>query len=268
MMFRIVASALAVSIASAELRGDGSKRRQSLIVQEQAAEQQLTICNAYTSRTPLEIVRVRTRERLNNGNPLAYKQCAKLLVPLEEGDQLDFKAGHLDVGTFYATGVPKFQSSLVLVAHRRNFNAVGLSFESHAFSEVSNPQIAIIDAYRGKGVGSVKISESKPADDKNGVLMQVEDDLKFNSVVAVNPGPYEIALVGDKTGESEKLSNIPLATGPKGKYIVMRVGNDASASSVDHYPQELVVFGSGAFSSTSLRLIAGLLALTISRAFF
>jgi hypothetical protein len=264
-MFRVVAI-LVASLASAELRGDvGSKKRKSLIVQDEAVEQQLTICNAYTSKTPLEIVRVRTRESLNAGKPLQYKQCEKFSVPLEDGDQIDFKAGHLDVGTFYATGLPKFQTSLVLVAHRRHHNAVGLSFESHAFAEVTNPQIAIVDAYKGKGVGAVKISESKPSMDKSGALVQIEDELKFNTVVAVNPGPYEIALAGDTA--SEKLPKLPLKTNPRGKYIVMRVGSEVSPSSVDKYPLELIVFSSGAFMS-GFGLIAVLIAFSISRFIF
>jgi hypothetical protein len=264
-MFRIAALFLAASTASAELRGDnGSKQRKSLIVQDQAVEQQLTICNAYTSKTPLEVVRVRTRESLNAGKPLAYKQCAKFSLPLEEGDQIDFKAGHLDVGTFYATGLPKFQSSLVLVARRRNHNAVGLSFESHAFAEVTNPQIAIIDAYRGTGVaGAVKISESKQSMDKTGALVQIEDELKFNTVVAVNPGPYEIALASSSA--SEKAEKLPLETKSKGKYIVMRVGSELSPSGVDKYPQELIAFNSGAFMPRSFGVVAALLALSMSR---
>jgi hypothetical protein len=262
-MFRIAAIFLTATSASAELRGDnGSKQRKSLIVQDQAVEQQLTICNAYTSKTPLEVVRVRTHESLNAGKPLAYKQCAKFSVPLEEGDQIDFKAGHLDVGTFYATGLPKFQSSLVLVARRRNHNAVGLSFESHAFAEVTNPQIAIIDAYRGKGVGAVKISESKQNMDKTGALVQIEDELKFNTVVAVNPGPYEIALAASSA--SEKAEKLPLETKSKGKYIIMRVGSEVSPSAVDKYPQELIAFNSGAFMPRSFGFVAALVALAMS----
>jgi hypothetical protein len=210
------------------------KHHTSLIVQEPHVDQHLMVCNAYTSHVPLEIVQVRTRESLNAAKPLAYKQCAHFTVPLHEGDQLDFKAGRLEVGTFYATGLPAYSGSLLLIAHRRRPTAQGLGFESHAFAQTENPQLVVIDTYRGKETGSLKIVESGPVEqgkEKNA------DDLNFNSVIAVNPGNYDVVLSGNST-----VSKLPLKADEKGKYVVMRVGNELLSTKVGHYPMELIVF--------------------------
>mmetsp|Transcript_71909 Transcript_71909/g.113958 ORF Transcript_71909/g.113958 Transcript_71909/m.113958 type:complete len:268 (-) Transcript_71909:20-823(-) len=231
---------MAGSPANAMLHaGSRDDRQRSLVVQQSNIEQQLIICNAYTSKVPLDILFVRTQLKMTSGKPLAYKQCMQSSVALAEGDQLDFKAGHNDVGTFYTTGLPKYQSSLLLVAHRRNPHAIGLRFESHAFAQVQNPQIAVIDASPDKSSGTVKISESLLATSDSTHEAPMEDDLRFNSVVAVNPGAYHLSLAGNNS------TSFNAAT--SGKYVVMRVGSGKDAEADGEYPQELVLFMSGSF---------------------
>lgn len=216
----------------------------SLTVQAPPLEQHLVICNAYASPKPLDVTRVRTRQSVTTG--LAYKQCRELSLPLEEGEELDFTAGGLDVGTFYATGVPRSAASLLLIPHRRSPHAVGVSFQSHAFSEVHAPQVAVIDAYRGKGgkqEGAIKIMENLPAADGKSPATRVEENLKFNSVVALNPGRYEVSLAGMGSNATTRTLNAAEA----GRYVVMRLGVDNG----DQYPQELVVFPNGALRAAT-----------------
>jgi len=250
----------AVRLHGSAKRGDnvGSVRGhpRSLIVTDVRILQQLTICNAYTSEVPLSVVHVRVQETLGI---LSYKECNKYTIPLEEGDQLDFKAKRLDVGTFYATGLPKYKGSLLLVARRRHPNAVGVSFESHAFAEVSNPQIVSIDAYHGKAAGELKIKESLTPGDKADRALEAEDDLRFSSVVAVNPGSYQIALLGD-AGDIAKL---PLMANQEGKYVVMRIGSEGGSSKAGHYPPELIVFPNGS-ARTNLGVLAAFIAIALS----
>lgn len=197
-------------------------------------EQRLVICNAYASPKALDVTRVSTRENVLSG--LAYKQCKDIALPLEEGEQLDFKANGLDVGTFYATGLPKASASLLLIPHRRTPHAVGLSFESHAFSDVQAPQVAVIDAYRGKQKDSaVKIRVA--AEDDKVPATPVEERLKFNSVIALNPGKYEVSLDGTGKNATRLALNAMGAT----KHVVMRIGIDGASP----YPQELLVFPNG-----------------------
>jgi len=239
--------------------------RHSVLVKTPQVDQELLICNAYASPHPLDIVAVRSRESLTEGHPLAYRQCKDFTVPLEEGDQLDFRANGLDVGTFYATGLPKSASSLLLIPHRRSPHAVGISFESHAFAELQSPQIAVIDAYRGKAenhAGAVKIIENLPAPSGGKAdTTRVEEELKFNSVVAVNPGKYEISLTG--TG-GDGAAGKPLDAQGKAKYVVVRLGVEGEGTEGGHYPQELIVFPNDAVrlatqSSISLLALAAVL---------
>lgn len=248
--------------AAAAEGGDKAHQQHSLLVHvPEAVDQHLVICNAYASDHPLDVMTVRTRQTITENGPLAYKQCKDFTVGLEEGDQLDFKAGNLDVGTFYATGLPKSSASLLLIPHRRSPHAVGVSFESHAFADVRNPQIAVIDAFRsksGKKDGKVSIIETVPASSSNKDTTRIEEDLKFNSVVAVNPGEYEIALLGS----GGHVNKVPLKASGAEKYVIMRLGVEEEGGK-SKYPQELVVFPNSAsrFTPFGFALIVAMTAL-------
>lgn len=234
------------------------KRRHVLTLETPQVEHKLVICNAYTSDKSLDIVQVRTNAQITGTLPLSYKQCREFAMPLEEGDQLDFKAGNLDVGSFYATGLPKTSTSLLLVPHRREPNSAGVRFESHAFADMQNPQIAVVDAYKGQKSGAVKIIENRQTlTDNQGAdnAEPLEESLNFNSVVAINPGRYHVALFG--TGHDVAM---PLSASNKAKYVVMRVGNDETKTGGSQYGQELIVFpsNSGAHRLAHLSLMAAL----------
>jgi len=214
--------------------GAGSGRK---IVQQAQMDQDLVICNAYASPASLDIYHVQTLERVTGKKPLKYKECREFSMPLAEGDQLDFKAESTDVGTFYATGLPKASASLLLIPHRRDSHSVAISFESHAIADLQSPQIAVVDAYKGKGAGAeeeVRITDVLPEGENE---EPIEEMLKFSSVVAVNAGSYKVAL--SATGNS----TTKLLAENKAKYVVMRVGIDSTmANGGKPYPQELVVF--------------------------
>lgn len=217
-------------------------RHHSILAHTPEVQHSLLICNAYASPDKVEIMKVSTRQDLTDGNPLDYKQCRDFSLSLQEGEQLDFKAGGLDVGTFFATGLPKTAASLLLIPHRRSPRSVGCTFESHAFADVKSPQIAVIDAYRGKSANktaSVRIMENMAASGDKASTEPVEEELKFNSVVAVNPGKYQIALTGT---DGKTSGGAPLNADGSTKFVVMRLGADDESHSGGRYPQELVVF--------------------------
>jgi len=257
-LFSVAMSSSAGPAAGLRLHGNSQgQQHRSLLVHAPKVDQKLVICNGYASPKALDIMQVRTRESLTQGKPLAYKQCKDFSLPLEEGDQLDFKSGGLDVGTFYATGLPKSAASLLLIPHRRSPHSVGISFQSHAFADIKSPQIAVIDAYRGnsdKQTAAVKITEDMPAsnDPKADEEGAIEEELKFNSVVSVNPGKYQISLTS--TG-GDKPTTIALNAADASKYVVMRLGVEGEGGSGGHYPQELVVFPNSA-SRLSVTLIS------------
>merc|ERR1719379_2753181 len=58
----------------------------------------LRVCNGFTWTAPIEMKR--TKEMLAAPAIIPYKECRDYLMPLLEGDELDFRAGDLEVGTF------------------------------------------------------------------------------------------------------------------------------------------------------------------------
>lgn len=232
------------SLRNKALTAGAGSGRHTIVVKQPDIDQHLVICNAYASPSSLDVFHVQSLDRLTGSAPLKYKECREFPSHLAEGDQLDFKAGNLDVGTFYATGLPTSSASLLLVPHRRDSHTVAIIFESHAFADLRSPQIAVVDAYKGKEAQSgVEISDVLP---QGSAIEPVEETLKFSSVVAVNPGNYKVAL----TGGSNSTLGVPLLVQNQAKYVVMRVGVDSATDSkgANPYPQELIVFPSSALS--------------------
>jgi len=186
-------------------------------------EQSLLICNAYASEKVLDVWHVQGKTKLTE-EPLAYKQCNGLEIPLSEGDQLDFKAGDLDMGTFYATGLPTHHSSLLLIPHRKSPHSLGMAFDSHAFADLKTAQVAVVDAYAGQHVAKLTITSPR-----------AKEDLRYSSVIALNPGNYKVSLMGD---QGQNMTSLDLEAGAAKNYVAMRVGIDDAST----FPMELIVF--------------------------
>lgn len=240
------AAAVVEKVQDEALAPEVRDRRIGLDYDATLVEQSLVICNAFAYKKPLDVTRVRSALRLTADVPVHYKECRELKMPLKEGDQLEFKAGELSVGTFFATGLPKTSSSLMLIPHRKSLNSLNLAFDSHAFSELQSPQIAVVDAYSGTEAGHIQIMDvAKPHKDATEAKSQLAmfqrvEDLRFNSVIALNPGEYKVALVG--SGGETTADSAPLRVAGKTKYVVMRVGADRGVGKIAGFPQELVVF--------------------------
>jgi hypothetical protein len=203
-------------------------------------QQHLTICNAYHGVAPLEILHPNQQITLTNEKPLGYKECQEFVFPLEEGDHLDFKSGGVGVGTFHATKMPKASVSLLLVPRHRDASTRAMAFESHAFANVKSPQIAVVDAYGGNRTSMVNIIEK--AEYLEPGMDPLTETLRFNSIVAVAPGKYDIALLSSNSSENPVVT--PLHAKDGGKSVVIRVGGSGRAGLA--LPQELVVFNSAA----------------------
>jgi len=234
------------------------------------AEQALIVCNAFAHELPLDIVELPKGKVLTEGNPLAYKSCRNLDLPLSAGDKFEFKAGSLSVGVFQAMHIPKTKSSLLLVPHRRRSDSLSAAFVSHAFIDDGRPQVVAVDAFRGKADASLKIMDSSPEDDKKD--LHREENLVFNSAVSLSPGNYKIEL---RSPQQKTLAASPLQVPQhKGRFVVVRVGNEAEKGSslIERgkpaaFPQELLVFQSKAMPGMTAHFLvaalASVLALTL-----
>mmetsp|Transcript_18383 Transcript_18383/g.58428 ORF Transcript_18383/g.58428 Transcript_18383/m.58428 type:complete len:293 (-) Transcript_18383:198-1076(-) len=218
----------------------------------------LIICNAYASEKALHVTNMQTLQTITGDKPLPYKECRDLKMPLHEGDLLDFKAGGTSVGFFRASGLPKSSSSLLLVPHRKDDTSGSLAFESHVFRELQNPQVAVVDAYRGEAGGRVRLADAREptvpqsgeiAKSNHAVAMDLIrhlETLSFSSVMALNPGTYKVVLQGNE-GSILSMSDLQVQGGSS-KFIVLRMGSGSKSSK---YPQELLVHTHGIENSAA-----------------
>lgn len=185
---------------------------------------QLRVCNAYPDEEPLDIVRA--TETLTE-SAMHYKECRSFSVPIKTGDKLDFKVGNANAGTFTIDELPSNDATMLLVIYRHDTRSTTVSFASHVYSNLLNAQISVIDAYRGKARSGITIR------DHAGASAGRAEELRYNSVVALNAGTYDIVLDGTKVSS-------PLAAVDRETYAVIRVGVEAEQGKA--YPQELIVF--------------------------
>lgn len=216
----------------------------------------LRVCNAYPYTAALDVIRGKS-ERLTGDDPMAYKSCRDFPSPLKPGDKLEFKVGESTAGTFAVSDLPNNDAVLLLVIHRHDTVSTAVSFESHVFANLMNAQVAILDTYKGAARGTPRIVDIATRNST------VSEELRYNSVVAVNPGEYEVELMD---GASVK-SKAKLVALNHESYVVLRTGVEAKQG--QSYEEELVVFPesdpktlrSGAYRSPVLVVLSALAAL-------
>lgn len=194
----------------------------------------LRLCNAYAWPEPLEMRRVEEPKLVEY--PLPYKSCHDYSLPLRNGDQLQFRAGDVSIGTFSVRGLPEDpRNQLLLIPHRRDASSAAVTFDSHIYRGAGGSQVAVIDTYSGPEQSTLMIEEPTR-----------QEELRFNSVVAVTPGSYKFALSPASQQDTVDASRMPAAAGVElstradENYVVLRVGMGAGKG--EAFPEELVVF--------------------------
>eukprot|EP00403_Amphidinium_massartii_P038604 CAMPEP_0178443810 /NCGR_PEP_ID=MMETSP0689_2-20121128/39117_1 /TAXON_ID=160604 /ORGANISM="Amphidinium massartii, Strain CS-259" /LENGTH=272 /DNA_ID=CAMNT_0020067889 /DNA_START=108 /DNA_END=926 /DNA_ORIENTATION=- len=190
----------------------------------------LRVCNAYPLAANVDVFR--GKEKLTEDSPMSYKSCRDFSSTLKSGDKLEFKVGDANAGTFAVSELPETDAVLLLIIHRHDSLSTAVSFESHVFANLLNAQVAVIDTYKGSSKTTMKIKDADGAS-----ASSREEDLRYDSVVAVNPGRYEVVLE-DKDGKPESKSELVALN--RESYVVLRTGVEAHNG--PSYPQELIVF--------------------------
>lgn len=191
----------------------------------------LRVCNAYPNVEELDVYR--GEDRLSDDvGPLKYPSCVEFRAPLQAGDRLEFKIKDASAGTFQVADLPNHDAVMLLIIHRHDTRSTAVAFESHVFANLLNAQVAVLDTYKGKVVAHPRIMDSEGAGSH-----ERSEDLRFNSVVAVNPGVYKVELEG-LDGKVEAKSELVALN--RESYIILRAG--AEADHGQSYPQELIVF--------------------------
>jgi len=188
----------------------------------------LRVCNAYPYTYPMDVYL--GKDKLTS-SPMAYKKCAEFAPTLKAGDKIDFKVGDSSAGSFSVSELPSNDAVMLLVIYRHDTTSTAVSFESHIFSNLVNSQIAVLDTYRGATDSSIRIADVEDAKNTR------NEELRYDSVVAVNPGKYEVVL-NNNAGE-EKFAHKLVALNRE-SYVVVRCGVKAVQGQA--YPEELIVF--------------------------
>jgi len=192
-------------------------------------QHRLRVCNAYPYAASLDVIR--SKDKMTD-SPMPYKSCQDFTSPLKSGDKLEFKVGDASAGTFAVNDLPQNDAVLLLVIHRHDQVSTAVSFESHVFANLQNPQVAIIDTYKGAAQSTPRIKDTKDA--KHEVR---SEELRYSSIVAVNPGIYKVELEGS---DNKVKSTSQLVAVNRESYVVLRVGVESKSGPA--YPQELVVY--------------------------
>mmetsp|Transcript_18562 Transcript_18562/g.34285 ORF Transcript_18562/g.34285 Transcript_18562/m.34285 type:complete len:141 (+) Transcript_18562:3259-3681(+) len=103
-------------------------------------------------------------------------------------------------------------------------------FSSHVFSESSNPEVALVDAFQGPSQPRLKIA------DLQGTRWQ---QLRLGTSFEVRPGAYTFSLGPD----SHPTARLGLDAKAGMRYTVLRVGTE-EAHGGPNFPEELVLFPS------------------------
>jgi hypothetical protein len=191
---------------------------------------QLRVCNAYPYSAALDVF-VGRNTKLTSDGAMPYKACRDFPAPLKAGDKIDFKVGDASAGTFSVSDLPNNDAVLLLVIHRHDTLSTAVSFESHVFASLLNAQVAIIDTYKGAARSTPKITDAAAKANAR------SEELRYDSVVAVNQGIYNVELVGSDGAEKAKSELVALN---RESYVVLRTGVEAQQG--PSYPQDLVVF--------------------------
>merc|ERR1719183_1818270 len=163
---------------------------------------------------------------------MPYKSCKDFIAPLKSGDKLEFKVGDASAGTFAVSDLPNNDAVLLLIIHRHDQVSTAVSFESHVFANLLNAQIAVIDTYKGRMKGSPRIKDVEDA-----TRNSRSEELRYSSIVAVNPGIYEVELDG---ADGEVKAKQELVALNRESYVVLRTGVESKTG--PSFPQELVIY--------------------------
>jgi len=191
---------------------------------EEPFKHRLRVCNAYPNADALDVFR--GREQLTKA-PLEYKMCGDFASQLFAGDKLKFMVGDANAGTFTISDLPNNDAVLLLVIHRHDTLSNAVAFKSHVFANLLNAQVAIIDTYKGRARSLPEITDGSKKEEK----------LRYNSVVAVNPGEYKVSLV-DSHKKQQVVENLVALN--RESYVVIRVGVEAQSG--PEYPQDVIVY--------------------------
>jgi len=265
-MFRTALCILLCASASALTADASSNSNVRGFVKPLEFKHILRVCNAYPYNTALDIYRG-SKEKLTK-MPLHYKTCEDFEPQLKDGDKLEFKVGDASAGTYAVSALPQNDAVLLLVISRHDTASTAASFMSHVFaSHFNSAEVVIMDTYKGTAPQTtLQITDIAKKGLKFGPR---SEELRFDSVMAVSLGSYEVELKHANAGKEWANRKAKLVALADQSYAIIRVGVGALQGQA--YPEELLIFpnsvekashGAAATTKVSMALLAVLLGLT------
>lgn len=227
---------------------DGGVLQANLVSTNKKQAWQLRVCNAYAFETGVHIFfkarrlpspwvkRSETVRLTEDPSVLTYKKCWDFgeLPDLSVGSQFTFKLGrqlHMNIGTFVVTMLPARASLLQLVVFRRDDRNTAAGFISHAFGNQPNPEVALVDAYRGPSSSGMEVRALSTGSHR---------ELHFGTAVMLSPGWYEWQLTGDHAAGYHGGKPIGYKLLEGGRYAAIRVGTEANRGPL--FQEELWIY--------------------------
>jgi len=230
-LLALMQPAAGASVATGGHEGSGLKRKPRVgasFLRTLQFKHRLRVCNAY----PLdEAVDVYQGEEKLTEEPIHYEACHEVTSSVKTGDRLQFSIGGRSAGSFAVSELPNNDAVLVLVIYRHDSTSAAVAFESHVFANLINAQIAVLDTYRGTKKATLHVQ------DASGAKTSRSEELRFDSVVSVNQGMYEVVLQGEDGEIKAKQELIALN---RESYVIIRCGVEDEDGQA--YKQELMVY--------------------------
>lgn len=232
----LAATALTAEGISSESALRSTQKQARSFIQALRFKHTLRVCNAYPLASGLDVYVGDSDIKLTVA-PMPYKECHDWTPTLRAGDRVDFKIEDSSAGTFTISDLPDGDAVLLLVIYRHDTFSTAVAFQSHVFAASSTSQIAVLDTFKGSAEAKVHIQDVSPVAAQPSVLRR-DEVLRFNSVVAVDPGTYALEL--QEAGLNATSAHQELVALPREAYVVIRCGVEAEDG--DSHPQDLMIF--------------------------
>jgi len=196
-------------------------------------DQQLIVCNAYPSHSPVTLTRNGAEALASGKAALRFRECRHFNSQLQPHDKLDLMLSGIEIhGTFEIGALPASDAVLLLVLQKRDHSKL-LSFQSFAFpagAETEEAQLAVIDAYKQNHSSMAYLRvEDHITNKENHAVSKRMEELNFNRVYSLDQGVYDASISGQK---AKKL----LSLVKNQSYVVLRTGEEGN------FPEALVVY--------------------------
>jgi hypothetical protein len=192
----------------------------SSLVKPLKFNQKLLLCNAYSSKSPVEVSKNGQPVLASNVGNLGFQQCEYAPTSILAKDKLDFTLTDAGIeGTFEVGDLPQTDSVLLLVLQKRDAHSPLMAFQSFAFplnSGRDEAPVAVIDASPAGGKAHLKISD-RPSQQG---AKSVTEELSFNRIYALEQGRYDVSVLAK--GKADEANEIQLL-GQK-DYVLLRTG--------------------------------------------